>query len=173
MSAPGSALDLPPHSLALGLVRPQIPQNLGNVARTCVVTGTALHIAGPLPFAMDEPRLKRSGLDYWPRLALTMHASEADLLAAAPPGRAWLFDSAGEVSLFDAGFEDGDWLIFGSETHGLPAATLRAYAGRTIRIPQVAGERCLNLATCAGAAVYAALQRVALQRLSSRGARVL
>lgn len=152
--------DLPPHSLCLAVIRPQIPQNLGNIARTCVVTGTALHVAGPMPFAMDEARLKRSGLDYWPRLRLAMHASEPDLLAAAPPGRAWLFDSAGQVGLFDVAFQDGDWLVFGSETHGLPAETLGRHPGRTVRIPQVAGERCLNLATSAGVALYQALSRV-------------
>lgn len=77
---------LPPHSLVLALVRPQIPQNLGNIARTCVVTGTALHIAGPMPFALDDARIKRSGLDYWPRLRLTVHDSESGLLAAVPRG---------------------------------------------------------------------------------------
>lgn len=142
----------------LGLVRPQIPQNVGNVARTCVVTGTPLHIAGPMPFALDDARTKRSGLDYWPRLKLTVHYSEADLLAAVPPGRAWLFDSAGEVSLFDAEFADGDWLIFGSETHGLPRETLDRHPGRTVHIPQVSGERCLNLATSAGVALYTAMR---------------
>src|SRR5688500_5052530 len=121
--------ELPPHRLAIALVRPQIPQNLGNVSRTCVVTGPALHVAGPMPFAMDEPRLRRRGLDYWPRLRLTMHASEEDLLAVGPAGRAWLFASAGEISLFDADFADGDWLVFGSETHGLPAEALRRHPG--------------------------------------------
>lgn len=153
-------MSLPPHKLVLGLIRPQIPQNVGNIARTCVVTGTPLHIAGPIPFALDEARARRSGLDYWPRLDLTFHASEADLLAAAPAGRAWLFDSAGEISLFQAGFADGDWLIFGSETHGLPQDTLARRRGRTVRIPQVEAERCLNLATSAGIALYQALAKL-------------
>ena len=159
-----------PHCLAIALIRPQIPQNLGNVARTCVVTGTALQVAGPIPFAMDEPRLRRSGLDYWPRLRLTMHASEEDLLAAAPAGRAWLFDSAGEISLFDAEFADGDWLVFGSETHGLPPETLRRHPGRTVHIPQVAGERCLNLSTSAGVALYHALAQCVRRNAGRAGA---
>lgn len=154
------ARPLPPHKLAIALIRPQIPQNVGNVARTCVVTGTPLHLAGPMPFALDNARMRRSGLDYWPRLKLSVHASEADLLAAAPAGRAWLFDSAGELSLFEAAFEDGDWLIFGSETHGLPRHTLDRYPGRTVVIPQLLGERCLNLATSAGIALYQALARL-------------
>ena len=95
-------MSLPPHKLVLGLIRPQIPQNVGNIARTCVVTATPLHLAGPMPFTLDEARARRSGLDYWPRLKLTLHASECDLLAAAPVGRTWLFDSTGEISLFDA-----------------------------------------------------------------------
>jgi tRNA (cytidine/uridine-2'-O-)-methyltransferase len=113
-----------------------------------------------MPFALDERRLKRGGLDYWPRLKITMHACEADLLAAAPAGRTWLFDSTGQRSLFEADFEDGDWLIFGSETHGLPRATLERHPDRSLRIPQVPGERCLNLATSVGVALYQALERV-------------
>ena len=152
-------MSLPPHKLVVGLIRPQIPQNVGNIARTCVVAATPLHIAGPMPFALDEARARRSGLDYWPRLNLTLHASEEELLAAAPAGRAWLFDSAGETSLFEADFADGDWLIFGSETYGLPHQTLALYPGRTLHIPQAAGERCLNLATSVGIALYQALAR--------------
>ena len=153
---------LPPHQLKLALIRPQIPQNTGNVARTCVTSGTALHVAGPCGFALDDRRAVRSGLDYWPRLRLTRHDSETDFWhhVAAAGGRPWLFDSAGDVSLFDAPFADGDWLVFGSETHGLPAETLAAHAGRAVRIPQAAGERCLNLATSAGIALYAALARL-------------
>lgn len=151
---------LRPHALTVAVVRPQIPQNLGNIARTCVVTGTALHVAGPMPFQLDDAKLRRSGLDYWPRLRLTLHPAEADLLAAAPLRRAWFFDSCGEVSLFEAPFADGDWLVFGSETHGLPAATLARHPGRTVGIPQVGGERCLNLATSVGVALYQALARI-------------
>ena len=152
-------MSLRPHNLAVALVRPQIPQNLGNVARTCVVTGTALHVAHPFPFALEDRRLVRAGLDYWPRLRLKVHESEASLLAAAPSGRLWLFDSGGEVSLFDADFADGDWLVFGSETLGLPPETIQHYPGRSVFIPQVTGERCLNLATSVGVALYLALSR--------------
>lgn len=153
-------MSLTPHKLVLGLIRPQIPQNVGNIARTCVVTGTSLHIAGPMPFTLDEARVRRSGLDYWRRLNLTLHASEEDLLASGPAGRTWLFDSAGEISLFEADFQDGDWLTFGSETHGLPRTSLERYPGRTVHIPQIETERCLNLATSAGIALYHALARI-------------
>ena len=148
------------HRLKLALIRPQIPQNTGNVARTCVTSGTALHVAGPCGFALDDKRAVRSGLDYWPRLRLTRHESEAAFWRSVAGGRAWLFDSAGDVSLFDAPFADGDWLVFGSETRGLAAETLAAHPGRVVRIPQAAGERCLNLATSAGIALYAALARI-------------
>ena len=153
---------LPDHHLRLALIRPQIPQNTGNVARTCVTSGTALHVAGPCGFALDDKRAVRSGLDYWPRLRLTRHDSEAAFWrhVAADAGRPWLFDSAGDVSLFDAPFADGDWLVFGSETRGLAAETLAAHPGRVVRIPQAPGERCLNLATSAGIALYAALARI-------------
>ena len=151
---------LPPHRLKVVLVRPQIPQNTGNVARTCVATGTPLHIVLPCGFALDDRRAVRSGLDYWPRLKLTRHESEMAFWQSVAGERPWLFDSAGTVSLFDAGFADGDWLVFGSETHGLPAATLAVHEGRVVALPQAAGERCLNLATSVGVGLYAALARL-------------
>ena len=154
------AILLPQHRLKVALIRPQIPQNTGNVARSCVATGTALHVAGPCGFALDDRRAVRSGLDYWPRLNLTRHESEAAFWQAVGGERAWLFDSSGDVSLFDAHFADGDWLVFGSETHGLPAATLAAHEGRVVALPQAAGERCLNLATSVGVGLYAALGRL-------------
>ena len=150
-------LDLDTHGLSIGLIRPQIPQNVGNIARTCVASGTPLHLARPMGFVLDDRRIKRSGLDYWPRLQLTVHDDEAALLQAVPAGCVWLFDSSGDVPLFEAGFRRGDWLIFGSETHGLPRETMRAYTGRVVRIPQVPDERCLNLATSVGIALYQAI----------------
>lgn len=152
--------DLPAHSLSVALIRPQIPQNVGNIARTCVATDTTLHLAGPLGFVLDDRRLRRSGLDYWPRLKLRVHESEEQLLATVPADRRWFFDSSGDRSLFEAPFQDGETLIFGSETLGVPPATLAQNAGRVVRIPQAEGERCLNLATSVGIGLYIALKAV-------------
>ena len=152
--------DLPPHRLKVALLRPQIAPNTGNVARLCVATGTELHLARPLGFVLSDRELRRSAMDYWPRLRLTVHDDTAALLAQAPPQSRWLFSSKGGRALWDARFGDGDWLVFGSETSGIPQEVLEAHPGRVLRIPQAAGERCLNLSTAAGIGLYEALRQV-------------
>ena len=155
-------LFLPPHRLCVALLQPQIAPNTGNVARLCVATGTALHLARPLGFILGEKELRRSAMDYWPRLRLTFQDDTDALLASAPPGRRWMFSSKGGRSLWDARFEDGDWLVFGSETRGIDEALLAEHTpqGRVLRIPQVEGGRCLNLSTSVGIALYEALRQV-------------
>ena len=152
--------DLPPHRFKLALLQPQIAPNTGNVARLCVATGTELHLVRPLGFVLDDRHLRRSAMDYWPRLELTVHDDTDSFLQRVGHGRAWLFDSEGNVNLWQAGFSDGDWLVFGSETRGIDPQLLRAHARRTVRIPQVPGERCLNLSTAAGIALYEALRHL-------------
>ena len=155
-------IQLPHHRLGVALLHPHIAPNTGNIARLCVATGTALHLARPLGFVLSDKELRRSAMDYWPRLRLTVHDDTQSLLAAAPPDQRWLFSSKGARPFWDAPFRDGDWLVFGSETNGIPEPLLRehAQAGRVIRIPQVEGERCLNLATSVGIALYEALRQV-------------
>jgi len=153
-------LDLPAHNLKIALVRPQIAPNTGNIARLCVATGTALHLSRPLGFVLSDKELKRSAMDYWPRLKLTVHDDDTALFATIGTGRAWMLSSKGTVSLFDADFQDGDWLIFGNETHGLPEDWLKRDPRRVVRIPQAPGERCLNLSTAAGIALYQALRKI-------------
>jgi tRNA (cytidine/uridine-2'-O-)-methyltransferase len=156
--------DLAPHRLKLAILQPQIAPNTGNVARLCVATGTALHLVRPLGFVLSDRELRRSAMDYWPRLDLTVHDDDAAFFRAAGDARLWLFSTAGEVPLWDAPFGDGDWLVLGSETRGIDRAVLAAHPGRTVRIPQAPGERCLNLSTAAGIGLYEALRRT-----SSRG----
>ena len=151
--------DLPAHRLKVALLRPQIAPNTGNIARLCVATGTELHLARPLGFVLSDRDLRRSAMDYWPRLRLTVHDDTAALLAQAPPASRWLFSSKGERGLWDAEFRDGDWLIFGSETAGIDPEVRAAHPGRVLRIPQAAGERCLNLSTAVGIGLYEALRR--------------
>ena len=159
---PQANLHLPPHRLTVALLQPQIAPNTGNVARLCVATGTALHLARPLGFVLGDKELRRSAMDYWPRLRLTVHDDTAALLAAAPPGHVWMFSSSGSRPLWDADFGKSDWLVFGSETRGIDKGLLEMYsdAGRVLRIPQVEGERCLNLSTSVGIALYEALRQV-------------
>ena len=152
---------LPAHGLNVALLQPQIAPNTGNVARLCVATGTALHLVRPLGFVLSDQKLRRSAMDYWPRLKLTVHDDTEAFLIAAGGRPRWFFSTLGEVPLWDAAFGDGDWLVFGSETRGIDRAILAANPGRTVRIPQAPGERCLNLSTAAGIGLYEALRRVA------------
>ena len=152
---------LPAHRLKIALVSPQIAPNTGNIARLCVATGTALHLIRPLGFILGDKQLRRSAMDYWPRLNLTVHDDLASWQSTIHAGEnVWMFDSAGSTDLWKAEIHDGDWLVFGSETRGLSDALLQQNPSQVIRIPQVAGERCLNLATSAGIALYKALRRV-------------
>ena len=151
---------LPLHNLHLALLQPQIAPNTGNVARLCVATSTPLHIVRPMRFILSDKELRRSAMDYWPRLKLTVHDDNVAFFQSLADKPFWLFDSTGERSLWDTDFHDGDHLIFGSETYGIPDDILRAHASRVVRIPQAKDERCLNLSTAAGIALYEAIRRV-------------
>jgi tRNA (cytidine/uridine-2'-O-)-methyltransferase len=146
------------------LVAPQIPPNTGNVARTCAVTGSRLHLVGPLGFSLDDASLRRAGLDYWEALAPVVHRDWAGFEAAALSGqhrRLHLFTGGAGRSLFEARFAPGDWLVFGQEQLGLPPALLDAWPERRVAIPMRPGRRSLNLAVAVGVAVYAALGSMA------------
>lgn len=153
-------LDLRPHRLKVVLIHPQIAPNTGNIARLCVAAGAGLHLVRPLGFVLSDRELKRSAMDYWPRLRLTVHDDLEAFWKAAGQGRFWLFTTRAEKSFWEAEFADDDWLIFGSETAGLPQALLNRHAARCLRIPQATGERCLNLSTAAGIALYEALRHL-------------
>jgi len=159
-AVPADPRELAAHGLKVALLQPQIAPNTGNVARLCVATGTALHLVRPLGFVLSDQKLRRSAMDYWPRLNLTVHDDTESFLAAAGGRPQWLFSTTGNVPLWDAHFRDGDWLVFGSETHGIDRAILQARPDRVVRIPQAPAERCLNLSTAVGIALYDALRRL-------------
>ncbi len=142
------------------LVSPQIPPNTGNVARTCAVTGTRLHLVGPLGFSLDDKDLRRAGLDYWREIAPAVHRDWPEFEARALRGQTEklrLFTARAGRSLFEARFAPGDFLVFGQEQLGLPPALLAAHPERQVAIPMREGTRSLNLAVAAGIALYAAL----------------
>jgi tRNA (cytidine/uridine-2'-O-)-methyltransferase len=155
-----STLDVRPHRLAVALLHPQIAPNTGNVARTCVASGCELHLVRPLGFVLSDRELRRSAMDYWDRLRLTIHDDDAAFFCAMTTRRIWLFDSSAKRILWDADFRDGDMLVFGSESKGIDQTILRAHAAQALRIPQVRQERCLNLSTSVGIAVYEAIRRL-------------
>ncbi|HSU69504.1 MAG TPA: tRNA (cytidine(34)-2'-O)-methyltransferase [Tepidisphaeraceae bacterium] len=151
--------ELHPHSISVALLQPQIAPNTGNIGRLCVATGTHLHVVRPMGFVLSDQNLRRSAMDYWPRLKLTIHDDTESFLASIR-SRLWLFTIKGGRSIWDAHFLDGDCLVFGSETHGLPGDLLDRYPESCVRIPQIGGERCLNVSTAAGVGLYEALRRI-------------
>jgi tRNA (cytidine/uridine-2'-O-)-methyltransferase len=167
--SPEDAHKLRAHSLKIALLQPQIAPNTGNIARLCVATGTELHLVRPLGFVLSDHKLKRSAMDYWLRLKLTVHDETDSFLTAMGTSSRWFFSTSGQVSLWDADFRDSDWLIFGSETHGIDRAILDAHPHRVVRIPQVMGERCMNISTAAGIALYEALRNATQMLPHGRG----
>jgi tRNA (cytidine/uridine-2'-O-)-methyltransferase len=156
-------INLPPLDppLQVVLVNPLIPPNTGNVARTCAVTGSGLHLVGPLGFSLDDASLRRAGLDYWAALAPRVHADWPAFEARRGPGRLHLFTAGASRSLFDVDFAPGDHLVFGQEQLGLPPALLDAWPESQVAIPMRTGQRSLNLAVAAGVAIYAAFRSLA------------
>lgn len=152
---------LPPHRLKVALFQPQIAPNTGNIGRLCVATATDLHIVRPMGFVLSDKNVRRSGMDYWDRLRLTVHDDdEAFFRTIGGSAPLWLFTSKATRSFWDAEYSPDDCLVFGSETHGLSDAILQRFPTRTLRIPQTPAERCLNLSTAAGIALYEALRQL-------------
>jgi tRNA (cytidine/uridine-2'-O-)-methyltransferase len=147
--------------LHVALWEPEIPPNAGNVARLCAATGARLHLIGRLGFRLDDRSLKRAGLDYWPAVDLVRHVTFGEFEAAVDPARVWCVETPAEVPYTRAAFADGDCLLFGSESGGLPAGVREKAAGRVIGIPMPTGKvRSLNLATAVGVVLYEALRQL-------------
>ncbi|MEC9373156.1 MAG: tRNA (cytidine(34)-2'-O)-methyltransferase, partial [Planctomycetota bacterium] len=136
------------------LHEPEIPNNPGNIGRTCVATRCALHLIHPIGFDTSEKACRRAGLDYWPRLAPAEHHSWPAYLRAADPDRLWLYTTKSTRPHWQADLRPGDHLVFGKETRGLPDDLLNKYSDRLVTLPMAEGERSLNLATAVCAAIY-------------------
>lgn len=149
-----------PPWLTIALHEPEIPNNTGAIGRTCVATGAGLRLIEPIAFDTSEKACRRAGLDYWARLAPTTHASWEAYLAEAMPPRVWLFTTRAKRPHWEADFALGDHLVFGKETAGLPDSILDAHPERALALPMVAGERSLNLANAACAALYEAMRQI-------------
>ncbi len=152
---------MPPSPLFhIVLHEPEIPNNTGNIGRTCVATGCGLHLIQPLGFSTSVKACRRAGLDYWTRLAPLEHANWDGYLATVQPARLWLFSTKATQTLWQADLRAGDHLVFGKETRGLPDELLGQYADRLVSLPMMPGERSLNLATAVCAAVYEGLRQM-------------
>lgn len=143
------------------LVEPEIPPNTGNVGRLCLATGARLHLVKPLGFSLDDRALRRAGLDYWKEVDVRLWDSLDALIAAAEPGARFRFlTTKAKRPYWDETFCDGDHLVFGRETKGLPEPLLAARAGECLTIPMRGGTRSLNLATSVGIVLYEAVRQL-------------
>ena len=141
------------------LVEPEIPQNAGNIARTCAATGPCLHLVRPLGFEVTDKQLKRAGLDYWHLVDVRYHDSFEELQAENPDGRFFFFTTKGRHRHSDVAFQDGDFLVFGKETKGLPETLLHDNYENSIRIPMRTSLRSLNLSNSVAIVLYEALRQ--------------
>lgn len=144
----------------VALHEPEIPNNTGNIGRTCVACACALHLIHPLGFELSEKACRRAGLDYWPRLDVREHADFEAYLAGAAPRRPWVFTTKAGRTVFDVEIRRGDHMLFGRETAGLPRDILDRFDDRCVSFPMVRNERSLNLATAVCAAVYEGVRQL-------------
>ncbi len=143
------------------LFRPEIPPNTGNVIRLCANTGAALHLIRPLGFELDDARLRRAGLDYHEYARVAVHDDLTRCLDAIGAPRVFAFTTRGRVAHVDARFADGDALLFGCETAGLPAEVLEMIpAEQRLRLPMRPDSRSLNLSNTVAVAVYEAWRQL-------------
>lgn len=147
--------------LHVALWEPEIPPNTGNIARLCAATGTALHLIGRLGFRLDDRHMRRAGLDYWQHVEVRHHQSMADFETFTPGKRVIPLSSKTTRPYSRLLYRDGDCLLFGSESKGLPATVLARYADDAVTIPMPAGRvRSLNLATAVAIVLYEALRQL-------------
>ncbi|MBQ4062335.1 MAG: tRNA (uridine(34)/cytosine(34)/5-carboxymethylaminomethyluridine(34)-2'-O)-methyltransferase TrmL [Christensenellaceae bacterium] len=141
------------------LVEPEIPQNTGNISRTCAIVGAHLHLVGPMGFVIDDKHLKRAGLDYWDKLTLSTYNSLDEFFEKNKGGRFYYFSTKAEKTYTDVEYPDGAYLVFGKETKGLPEHIVFSHPETAVRIPMRDGLRSLNLSNSAAIAVYEYLRQ--------------
>lgn len=146
--------------LHIALVTPEIPGNTGNIGRLCAGTDMWLHLIRPLGFDLDNKRLKRAGLDYWPHVKLCVHESFDAFADIFPPEKMHFFSKRGERRYVDVSYQQGDVLVFGCETKGLPEELMTRYASQLTLIPKTDKVRSLNLSNAAAIAVYEAMRQL-------------
>lgn len=154
--------------LNIVMVEPEIPQNTGNVARTCAATGARLHLVGPMGFKIDDKKLKRAGLDYWHLLDITYYESLSDFLSKNS-GEFFYFTTKARKVYSDVSYPDNCYLLFGKETKGLPEELLLRNPDRCVRLPMIEGARSLNLSNTVAIAAYEALRQWDFPELQNFG----
>ncbi len=155
-------------SLNIVLIQPQIPQNTGNIARTCAATGSRLHLVGPLGFSLDSAKLKRAGLDYWPYLDVTTYPDMEEFFSRCP-GPCFFFTTKGRRVYTEVAYPPDAWLVFGREDAGLPEALLVRHPQACLRLPMLTGLRSLNLSNTVAVAAYEVLRQWGFPQLENQG----
>ena len=150
------------------LVEPQIPQNTGNIARTCAATGARLHLVGPMGFTVDDKKLKRAGLDYWQYLDITYYDGLDDFFAKNS-GAFYFFTTKGKHTYSEKTYPDNVYLFFGREDAGLPEELLLQHPDTCVRLPMRGGLRSLNLSNTVAVAVYKVLRQWDFPQLQNSG----
>lgn len=141
------------------LHQPEIPQNAGNIGRTCMAAGADLHLIEPLGFRLNERALKRAGMDYWNELDVTRYPNFASFEEAHPGAKIWMATTKAKRLYTDVSFSPEDYIMFGKESAGIPEDILAQYESSCIRIPMVAGARSLNLANAVAVILYEAVRQ--------------
>ena len=155
--------------LNIVMVEPQIPQNTGNVARTCAATGARLHLVEPMGFRIDDKKLKRAGLDYWYLLDITYYSSLEDFFEKNKDGQFFYFSTKAQKIYSDVSYPDNAFLVFGKETAGLPEELLHDNPDSCVRIPMIDDARSLNLSNSIAIGVYEALRQWGFPQLKCAG----
>lgn len=156
-------------TLNIVLFEPQIPQNTGNISRTCACTGARLHLVGPMGFQIDDKKLKRSGLDYWQYLDISYYDSIADFYEKNPDALCYYFTTKAQHVFTDVSYPDNAWLIFGREDAGIPEEILLQHPDTCVRMPMLPYVRSLNLSNTVAIATYEVLRQWNYPELQNYG----
>lgn len=151
------------------LLEPEIPANTGNIGRTCVATGTRLHLIEPLGFRLGEKDIKRAGMDYWPQLDVTTYSNYEDFLGRNPGAKLYMATTKAPKVYTEVQFEPDCYLIFGKESAGIPEEILLQNQDAAIRIPMLGDTRSLNLSNAAAIVLYEALRQNGFAQMKLSG----
>lgn len=157
------------HSLNIVLIEPEIPQNTGNIARTCAATGARLHLVGPMGFQITDKQVKRAGLDYWDKLDISYYDSTEEFFEKNAGGKFYFFTTKGEIAHSDMKYENNAFLVFGKETKGLSEELLKENHDTCVRLPMRGIIRSLNLSNAVCVGTYEVLRQWGYPQLSQRG----
>lgn len=156
-------------NLNIVLYEPEIPANTGNIGRTCVATGTRLHLIEPLGFLLTEKALRRAGMDYWPQLDVTRYLNYEDFLAKNPGAKIYMASTKARKVYTEVAYEPDCYIMFGKESAGIPEEILKEHPDTAVRIPMVGETRSLNLGNSVAIVLYEALRQNGFRQMKLQG----